>query len=92
MSDDLDLWTAADQSRAAAQLQRVKLRLLDHQWYTLAELSAATGDPESSVSARIRDLRKVTHGQYQIDRRRRSASQWEYRLAREDERNQVTAA
>ena len=35
---------------------------------TLAEISAATGDPQASVSARLRDLRKEKFGGYIVTR------------------------
>jgi hypothetical protein len=47
-----------DGQRLNAQAQRVQSVMRDRQWHTLAEISAATGDPEASVSARLRDLRR----------------------------------
>lgn len=38
-------------------------------WYTLRELSDATGQPEASISARFRDLKNI-HG-LKTDKRRR---------------------
>jgi hypothetical protein len=58
--------------------------MLDHQWHTLADL-ATTGDPEASVSARLRDLRKPKFGGFHIERRYVSAGLWAYRLLAADE-------
>jgi hypothetical protein len=45
-----------DGARLNAQMARVLNLCTDGQWRTLKEISAATGDPEASVSARLRDL------------------------------------
>ncbi len=50
-------------------------------WLTLAYLSRVTGAPEASVSAQIRNLRKVRYGSREVRRRYRpSEGKWEYRL------------
>lgn len=69
-----------DQMRLNAQLWRVCVVIQDRQWYSLAELAEATGDPEASISARLRDLRKPRFGNHTIQRRRRSPGTFEYRL------------
>lgn len=69
-----------DQVRLTGQLKRVRDYLESGEWKTLTEISKATGDPEASCSARIRDLRKPSHGFYTVDRRRRTVGQWEYQL------------
>ena len=48
----------------------------------LPELKAITGDPEASLSARIRDLRKQKHGGHHVEHRVRTghAVLWEYKL------------
>lgn len=61
-----------DGDRLAAQLNRVRQVMLTRGgWFTLAELAALTGAPESSVSARLRDLRKPRFGSWTVERRRR---------------------
>jgi len=69
-----------DKSRLKAQLVRVREFMRDGKWRSLSEVAAATGDPEASVSARLRNLRQPKHGLWTVDRRRRSQSLWEYRL------------
>lgn len=66
----LDL-NARDFGRITAQRARVLAFMWPGWWRTLAEISEATGDPEASVSARLRDLRKPAFGSYTVLRRRR---------------------
>jgi hypothetical protein len=71
-----------DHGRLNAQSKRVYGLMRDGNWRTLREISTATGDPEASVSARLRDLRKAKFGGYEVGRRRRGESSglWEYRV------------
>jgi len=69
-----------DEARLTGQLKRVRECMSDSAWRTLAEISAVTGDPESSVSARLRDLRKPSFGLWTVDRRRRGPGTFEYQL------------
>lgn len=73
--------TPADNARLGEQQAHVTALMLDGKWRTLAEISAAVGAPEASVSARLRDMRKERNGAYVVERARRSAAQWEYRVA-----------
>lgn len=59
-----------DGGRLSAQHERVLHVVRDGQWRTLADISARTGDPEPSVSARLRDLRKPQFGSLTVERRR----------------------
>ncbi len=66
---------ARDGKRLAEQAERVFNLMKDGQWRTLRQISAATGDPEASVSARLRgidgwqgwkkDRRNVGNGLYE---------------------------
>lgn len=74
-----------DLSRLNAQSRRVAELMVDGQWRTLCEVADATGDPEASVSARLRDLRKPANGGHTVERQRRpgwgaTAGVHEYRL------------
>jgi biotin operon repressor len=74
---------ALDTHRLRRQLDAVRTLLLArYSWHSLAEISQATGTPEASASARLRDLRKEKFGGYTIERRRRSPGTFEYRLVR----------
>ncbi len=69
-----------DKGRLSAQHTRVVHAMQDGAWRTLAEIEAKTGDPQASISARLRDLRKPQFGQHTVARRRRTQGQYEYRL------------
>ncbi len=57
-----------DKDRLQRQLARVRGAMMDGNWHTLRELSERLGDPEASVSARLRDLRKPRFGSYIVNR------------------------
>jgi hypothetical protein len=67
--------TFADLPRLAAQRKRVFDLMQDARW--------RTGDPEASVSARLRDFRKTKYGGYDVERTRvyePDGGLWTYRL------------
>lgn len=57
-----------DGARLTNQHHRVLALMRDGKWRTLAEISLYTRDPESSVSARLRDLRKPKFGGHTVER------------------------
>lgn len=69
-----------DGARLSKQREAVLDLMRDGKWRTLAEISAATGAPEASASARLRDLRKERYGSYTVDRSYVSHGLWRYRL------------
>jgi DNA-binding IclR family transcriptional regulator len=69
-----------DARRLAGQHCRVLAYLKDGQWHTLAEIAEHTGDPEASVSARLRDLRKPKFGGYIVEREYVARGLFRYRL------------
>lgn len=74
----------ADFARLKGQLGRVFRLMRDGRWRSLSAISAEIGDPEASVSARLRDLRKRKLGGYTVERRRADGyapGLFEYRLA-----------
>lgn len=48
-----------DGKRLGEQLQAVWAFVSDGEWHTLGQISEATQAPEASVSARLRDLRRL---------------------------------
>lgn len=78
-----------DYQRLNDQMRRVFDAICDRQWHSLSELSATTGDPEASVSARLRDLRKVKFGGWRIESERFSGGWFRYRLAGKNELAEV---
>lgn len=78
-----------DHKRLSSQLEMVKRLTLFYddppQWWTLTEISLYADAPESSISARLRDLRKPKFGGYKVERRRRGDPKqgvWEYRVSK----------
>ena len=78
---------ALDRDRLTGQMQRIRQVLLAAaflgDWLTLSEIHDRTSDPEASISAQIRHLRKPRFGSHRIDKRRRgkgSTGLWEYRM------------
>lgn len=75
----------SDNPRLGAQITRVHGVMIDGLWRTLSEIAAATGDPEASVSAQLRHLRKERFGSYLVERQPRndrSHGLFEYRLSK----------
>ena len=60
-----------DKARLTGQILRVYDLMSDGKWRTLREIASLTGDPEASVSAQLRNLRKKRFGSHTINRRRR---------------------
>lgn len=68
-----------DGARLNAQQKRVWLAMRDGQWRTLADIAQLTQDPEASVSARLRDLRRFG---FTVDREYIENGLWKYRLTK----------
>jgi hypothetical protein len=72
-----------DQARLTGQLARVWTVTRDQQWRTAPEIGAVTGDPDASVSAQLRHLRKRRFGAHVLEKRLThdpERARWEYRL------------
>jgi len=72
-----------DYERLGKQARSVFLLMSDGRWRTLPQISRATGCPEASVSARLRDFRKRKFGSHTVERRSvgsRTLGLYEYRL------------
>ncbi len=68
-----------DFERLNDQQQKVWSVVRDGEWHTLAGIAEKTGCPEASVSARLRDLRKLG---CTVDREYVSGGLWRYRVTR----------
>lgn len=76
---------AFDDKRLDKQLGRVYSAMIDGKWRTLPEIARITGDPEASISAQLRHLRKERFGSYVVDRQprgNRSQGLFEYQLSK----------
>lgn len=72
-----------DDPRLRRQVFRVFVTMIRGRWRTLQEITRITGDPEASVSAQLRHLRKPRFGSYIVEKRHRGAESsglYEYRL------------
>ena len=69
-----------DATRLHGQMKRIWEIVKDGQWQTLSDLSKKTGDPEASISAQLRHLRKPRFGGHTIEKHRCPSGQYEYRL------------
>jgi len=72
-----------DRKRLTGQIKRIFDCMLDGRWRTLGEIRAITGDPEASISAQLRHLRKRRFGGHLIEKRRRgdeTVGLFEYKL------------
>lgn len=66
--------------RMKAQRERVAQVMADGEWHSLAGIAEDTGDPEASVSARLRDFRKERFGGHTVERRRLGRGLYIYRI------------
>ena len=74
---------ALDDARLTKQMGRVYACMIDGRWRTLSEIREITSDPEASISAQLRHLRKPRFGGYMVRRRRRGEKKhglFEYQL------------
>lgn len=71
-----------DGPRLECQMERIRALMLDGCWRTLPEIQGETGDPEASISAQLRHLRKPEFHSYTVEKRRRipRCGLWEYRV------------
>jgi hypothetical protein len=73
-----------DRDRLGEQMLRVIDLMADRRWRTLREIAGITGDPEASISARLRDCRKLW-GTNALESNRRpgidpTRGVWQYRV------------
>lgn len=75
-----------DYERLNKQQKRVYDVMKDGCWHTLRQISDQTGDPEASISARIRDFRKERFGGLTIERAPKETfgGLWAYRIVMEE--------
>ncbi|MFA5392054.1 MAG: hypothetical protein WC331_11615 [Candidatus Omnitrophota bacterium] len=76
---------ALDETRLKTQLGKIYSLMIDGRWRTLREIEHATGYMTSSISAQLRNLKKLEYGHYIVDHRRRGDKElglFEYQLLR----------
>jgi hypothetical protein len=91
MSGQLNLWFDGetydherDSQRLGGQLEDVFNLVKDGKWRTLKEISQQSGHPESSISARLRDLRKVRFGSHVVEKEYINNGLYKYRVVVEE--------
>jgi hypothetical protein len=78
--DGADYQSGRDKDRLTGQIKRVHAAMVDGRWHTLSQIADLTGDPEASVSAQLRHLRKPKFGAYSIEKRHLGSGLYEYRM------------
>lgn len=72
-----------DRVRLTNQILRVFNCMKDGEWRTLGEIESITGDPQASISAQLRNLRKDRFGAHEVNKRIRGDRKdglYEYQL------------
>jgi Fic family protein len=71
-----------DDARLTGQILRIYDLMQDGEWRTLAEIETITGDPQASISAQLRHLRKKRFGYHTVNKQRRACylGTFEYQL------------
>jgi hypothetical protein len=72
-----------DDVRLRGQILRIYKLMKDGKWRTLYEIEAGTGDPQASISAQLRHLRKKRFGSNTVNKRPRGLREgglFEYQL------------
>jgi hypothetical protein len=75
-----DFIAERDEGRLTAQHERVLALMQDGEWRTLRQIAVVTKDPEASISAQLRHLRKERFGGYTVDKRYVGNGLYEYRV------------
>ena len=85
--DGADYSPERDNPRLKGQLLRVWEVMRDGKWRTLREISNLTKDPEASISAQLRHLRKERFGSHLVEREHIGNGLYRYRLIINEERH-----
>jgi len=68
--DGHDYQSELDKVRLTGQMKRVYDLMKDGRRRNLAQIAARTGDPEGSISAQLRNLRKIRFGGHDVRKER----------------------
>ncbi len=75
-----DYTPARDDERLRGQQLRIWELMRDGRWLTLGQIAAATADPEASISAQLRHLRKPRFGGHIVNKRYLADGLFEYQV------------
>lgn len=84
--DGADYSSDRDNPRLKGQILRVWDVMKDGRWRTLRQIADLTHDPEASISAQLRHLRKDRFGAHQIEREYIDNGAYKYRLIINEEK------
>ena len=83
--DGSDYVATRDDMRLTGQLLRVWRVVSDGAWRTLEQIATTTGDPEASVSAQLRHLRKPRFGGHTVEKAYVGNGLYRYRVLVNDQ-------
>ena len=86
--DGADYTPTRDDPRLTSQYKRIWAFMLDGNWHSLSDIAEDTGDPEASVSAQLRHMRKERFGKHTIEREHEGGGLYYYRLVPATEETQ----
>jgi hypothetical protein len=78
--DGADYLPKRDDVRLGKQLAKIYELMRDSHWRTLGEIEEATGEPQASISAQLRHLRKKRFGLHIVNRRHEGGGIYKYQL------------
>lgn len=81
--DGSDYDSARDNERLTGQIKRIFDLMKDGNFRTLADIERVTRDPQASISAQLRHLKKARFGGHGLEKRHRGEPKfglYEYRL------------
>lgn len=79
-----DYQPVRDDVRLSGQIDRVFKAMKDGEWRSLGDISAITNDPEASISAQLRHLRKARFGGHTVNKTHIGSGLYKYQLLRAD--------
>ena len=78
--DGADYTPVRDNARLTGQIKRIYSLMSDGKWRTLQEIEQETGDPQASISAQLRNLRKARFGGHAVGREHLGGGLYHYKL------------
>jgi hypothetical protein len=75
-----DYQPSRDDIRLTGQLLRIWNVVCDGSWLTLSQIAIRTGDPEASISAQLRHLRKERFGSHDVEKMHMGDGLYKYRV------------
>ena len=88
MFNGSDYVTKRDDERLTGQIKRIYNVMKDGMPRTLRQIANATGDPEASISAQLRHLKKVRVGSHRVEKENKGGGLYEYKLLPPEKKGQ----